>query len=123
MTDSRRTMLKTLAGAAGFLAAGPHLFSWQLGMKPPQPRPSPNAPDPNNPTGLDGPQATKEAPVVPPVNAKEIRDDVEKMYDLVTELKKQVETTNVASTLSINVVNNAHEIEKLAKKVKNLARG
>jgi hypothetical protein len=93
-------------------------------MRPiPQPRPSPNAPDPNNPSGLDGPQATKQSPVIPPVNAKEIRDEVEKMYALVSDLKKEVETTDVSAILSVSVVDKAKQIEKLAKHVKDKAKG
>jgi hypothetical protein len=115
-------MLKTLASAAGVLAAGPLLASAQV--RPiPQPRPSPNAPDQNNPSGLDGPQATKETKVVPPINVKEIRDEVERMYGLVSDLKKEVETTDVNAMLSIGIVDKAKQIEKLAKHVKDQAKG
>ncbi len=120
MAESRRQLLKTLAGAAGVLAAVPLSLSGQFH---PQPRPSPNAPDQNNPSGLDGPQATKTVPVVPPVNAKEIRDEVEKMYVLISDLKKEVETTDVSTMLSVSVVDKAKQIEKLAKHVKDQAKG
>jgi hypothetical protein len=115
-------LLKTLASAAGALAAGPILLSAQ--MRPvPQPRPSPNAPDPNVPSGLDGPQPTKESKVIPPVNVKEIREEVDKMYQLVSDLKKQLETTDVSAMLSLSVVDKAKQIEKLAKHVKDQAKG
>jgi hypothetical protein len=122
MADSRRQVLKTLASAAAAIATGSILLSAQ--MRPlPQPRPSPNAPDPNVPSGLDGPQPTKETKVIPPVNVKEIREEVDKMYELTSELKKQLETTDVSAMLSISVVDKAKQIEKLAKRVKDQAKG
>jgi hypothetical protein len=120
MADSRRQLLKTLAGSAGLLAAGALSLSAQFH---PQPRPSPNAPDQNNPSGLDGPQATKDQKVIPPVNAKQIRDEVEQMYALASDLKKEVETTDVSAMLSVTVVDKAKQIEKLAKHVKDQAKG
>ena len=121
MANSRRQLLKTMAAAVGAIAAGPVLLSAQRPL--PQPRPSPNAPDPNVPSGMDGPQPTKETRVVPPINVKEIRDEVQKMYDLVSDLKKQVDTTDVSAMLSISVVDKAKQIEKLAKHVKDQAKG
>ena len=55
MLKSRRTVLRTMTGAAGLLAAG----RWILApaQKTPQPMPSPNAPsNPNAPAGMDAPE-------------------------------------------------------------------
>ena len=51
------------------------------------------------------------------------KDNVLKLYELASELKAEVEKTDVASTLSLSAVKTAQEIEKLAKKIKNLSRG
>lgn len=123
MPESRRRMLMTLFGAAGVLAAGPLLPGMQ--RPSPQPMPSPNAPDPHVPTGLDRPNvgSSEPPPVINPANAKEIRADVEKLYDLASELKQQIETTDPNSMLSVGLVKKAQEIEKLAKQIKQRAKG
>jgi len=56
-------------------------------------------------------------------NQIEIRTDITKLYDLVSELKEQIEKTDPTATLSIAVVKKAQQIEKLAKHVKELAKG
>jgi peptidoglycan hydrolase CwlO-like protein len=122
MQESRRRVLMTMAGAAGALAAAPLVFA-QARTSSPAPLPSPNAPDPHSPGGLDGLQANKDSPAPNPQNQKQIRDDVEKLYEMVSELKKQVESTDANSMLSLSVVKRAQQIEKLAKQIKDLAKG
>jgi hypothetical protein len=56
-------------------------------------------------------------------NKDQIHDDVEKLYTLATELKDQVENTDSANVLSLAMVGKAEQVEKLAKQIKNLARG
>ena len=56
-------------------------------------------------------------------NQKELRANVSKLYDMVVELKEQVEKPNANSTLSLSVMKKAQQIEKLAKQIKNLTRG
>ncbi len=123
MPESRRRWLTLLAGAAGVFAASPVLL---FGQRPtPQPLPSPHAPNPNFPPGLDGPDikpgsGNKSAD---PQIQREIRIDVQKLYELASELKEQVEKTDASSTLSLPVVKTAQQIEKLAKQIKNLSKG
>jgi hypothetical protein len=123
MPESRRRMLMAFFGAAGMLAAESLLPGMQ--RPSPQPMPSPNAPDPHVPTGLDRPNVGSSQPptVMSPADAKQIRTDVEKLYDLASELKQQVETTDFGSTLSLGLVKKAQEIEKLAKQIKQRAKG
>jgi hypothetical protein len=126
MTESRRRILFTLAGIAGILAAEPLLGSPQSnGVRPPpQPRPSPNAPDPHVPNGMNGPQpTTTDGRAVALANQKELREDVSRLYGMVSELKEQVDRTNSDSMLSVSLVKKAKEIEKLAKQIKDLAKG
>ena len=122
MSHSRRSMLRTFGVAAGALVAGPLLEGLQ--RPTPQPLPSPNAPNQQVPTGLDRPPVgSSETRVINPESAKEIRTDVLKLYQLASDLKQQVDTTDLNSVLSINVVKKAQQIEKLAKQIKERAKG
>jgi hypothetical protein len=56
-------------------------------------------------------------------NKDQIHDDVEKLYALASELKVEVEKTDSANVLSLTMVGKSEQIEKLAKQIKNLARG
>lgn len=88
------------------------------------PRPSPNAPNPNYPPGLQGPEQTPPDPKkLDRQNQAEIKADVQKLYELIGELKEQVERSDTNSTLSLSVVKKAQQIEKLAKQVKDRAKG
>jgi hypothetical protein len=113
-------------GTAGVLAVQPLL----LGLQAPPPgsggspraRVYPNGRDPNlgpqtdEPSSVD-PKAIKRA------NQEEFKSDVAKLYALVSELKAEVERTDSNSVYSLSVLKQAQEIEKLAKKVKGLAKG
>ena len=126
MPESRRHLLMTFAGAFGVLAVEPLLSGLQApGVRPdPQPRPSPNAPNPNFLPGFDGPRATTTDPkVIKKQNQMEIRTDVGKLYEMVSELKDQVQRIDSDSTLSLAVVKKAQQIEKLARQIKDLAKG
>ena len=51
-----------------------------------------------------------------------IKKDTDRLLQLATELKQYVDKTN-ENTLSLDVINKADEVEKLAKEVKNKMRG
>lgn len=123
--ETRRHLLLTLTGVAGFLAAEPILGAPQDGVRPPpQPRPSPNAPDPHVPNGMDGPKpTTNDGRAVALANQKELREEITRLYGMVSELKEQVERTDSNSMLSVSLVKKAQQIEKLAKQIKDLAKG
>ena len=73
---------------------------------------------------MNGPQATgPDEKAIDRANQQEIRSDVSKLYEMVSELKDQVEKTDANSTLSISVVKKAQQIEKLAKQIKERAKG
>jgi len=56
-------------------------------------------------------------------NKDQIHDDVEKLFVLASELKDEVEKTDSANVLSLAMVGKAEQVEKLARQIKNLARG
>jgi hypothetical protein len=121
MLYSRRNLVVTLATAAAALAAESALFSQSHGT--PQPRPSPNTPDPSNPWGLQGPpQKPTDKQVVNQQNQAEVRSSVQKLYELITELKEEVERSDTTKTLSVSVVKKSQQIEKLAKHVREVAK-
>ena len=89
----------------------------------PQPRPSPNAPNPNYPPGLDGPQMKGPDPKsVDRQNQAELKGDIEKLYALVFVLREQMKMTDSTSTMSVTIVKQAQQIEKLAKEIKDRAK-
>jgi hypothetical protein len=54
---------------------------------------------------------------------KDIKKDIEKLFDLATQLKTEVEKTDATTTLSVAMVRRAEEIEKLARQIKDNAKG
>jgi len=122
MLDTRRQLLRTVVSAAALLPFSSRL----LGQHPmvPQPVPSPNAPDPHFPQGMNGPgPSAPDQKTIDRQTAAQIRADVDKLYEMVSELKQELGVTNTTAVLSIGFVKKAHEIEKLAKQVKELAKG
>jgi hypothetical protein len=76
------------------------------------------------------PDAAPENPLAPPAekrmleeNQKDIKKKVEKLYDLASELKAEVDKTDSSKVLSLNLVRKAEEIEKLARDIKNRSKG
>ena len=53
---------------------------------------------------------------------KQMKQDVEKLAQLAEELKKEVESTDSVSVLSLKLVRKAEEVEKLARSIKTRAR-
>ena len=56
-------------------------------------------------------------------NEKEFREGVERLYQLTSELHDEVQKTATTEVLSISMVKNTEQIEKLAKMLKNRAEG
>jgi len=123
MPCSRRSVMLALIGGAGALAAGSALYS-NPQRSSPQPIPSPNAPNPNFPPGINGPDIRSPDKRTMDKQAQaDVRADVEKLYALITELREEVQKSDASSTLSVSVINKAKQIEKLAKQVKDRAKG
>ena len=123
MRYSRRSVMLTLVGGASALAAATVLNA--TAQRPNiEPRPSPNTPDPAHPWGLAGHHdRPTESKTMDKQNQAEVKASVEKLYVLISELKEQVEKSDANAVLSVSVVKKSQQIEKLAKHVKDLAKG
>jgi hypothetical protein len=122
MTETRRHILTTFFGAAVVLPVKPLLGWLQDNGRVIKPHPYPDGRDPSAPPVLDSPSRINPK-AIEMQNQKELRANVSKLYDMVLELKEQVEKTDANSTLSLSVMKKAQQIEKLAKQIKNLTRG
>jgi hypothetical protein len=113
--ESRRGFLVTFLQASiptGLLAltAGAQMRAQR---RPPGQQPKdddPNLPKPDSKLLLEA-------------NQKEMRKNVEKLYDLARELKAEVEKTDSVTVLSLGMVRKTEEIERLAKEIRNRAKG
>lgn len=56
-------------------------------------------------------------------NEKDIKKNIEKLFQLATDLKTEVEKTDSSQILSLALVKKAEEIEKLAHDIKTRAKG
>ena len=79
------------------------------------------------PASEQGPPETPDVPTADKrmldENQKEIKKKVERLFDLASELKTEVEKTDATTVLSIGMVKKAEEIEKLARQIKDRAKG
>lgn len=123
MNPTRRRMMVSMSGAIAAVLAGGPLRAAVFGQArtgTPKPLASPNAPEHQNvPAGLDGadiPFRNGGRPL-PPVTWLEIKSDAQKMFDLATDFKWQVNRANLANTLPLLLLQEAHRMEKLAKQI------
>jgi hypothetical protein len=123
MRETRRRFAIGLA-AGIFLTAGAELLFAQRHRPirvPQQPDHPPVVGIGDSPAQLE-PKGAKAAMLLQQ-NEKEFRDGVEQLYVLVNELKEEVEKTATTDVLSVRMYKKAHEIEKLAKQIKNKVKG
>jgi hypothetical protein len=127
MSYTRRSLAGAIVTLALAMASASTSNSQPQLPSSPQPKPYPNAPKsdyPEYPPRLHGPEEhTLDKKEIARENQAKIKADVEKLYELVGELREQVQKSDVTSTLSVSVVNKAKQIEKLAKQVKDRAKG
>jgi hypothetical protein len=116
--ESRRKFLATIVSVgvpAGVLTLMPGAQVGATRATHPQ-NPQQPKDDDSNPPKLD-PKLILEA------NQKEIKRNVEKLYDLASELKAEVEKTDSVHVLSVAMLRKTDEIEKLAKEIRSRAKG
>ncbi len=122
MRETRRRFVIMMAAAAGFLAAEE---GWPFAQYPPTPPPPPKPAETPNPAEIhSNPRATAAAKrAMLQQNEKEFHEGVERLYQLTSELHEEVQKTTTTEVLSVRMVKKAEQIEKLAKMLKNRAKG
>lgn len=126
MEGSRRKLLVAAGCVAGATAMAPALWSFQFPQAsfPQGQFPDPGQANPNSAVPPPDPAMAEAArKAMLKENQKDIKKDVEKLYDLASDLKKQVEKTDSATVLSLELIRKAEEIEKLAKQIRDRAKG
>jgi hypothetical protein len=118
MLESRRELLVGLVGAAGLISSASLLAG--AGAQYPPSRPTPPTGDPG---ALPGQPRHASPRVLSPKDKELLRTDLDQLYRLVSELLKEYQSADPNTVLSVSFVKNAEQTEKLAKQVKNLARG
>ena len=120
MPDTRRDFLTVLAGASA-LALIPGSSQTSQTKKTAQQPPL------TNPVGeddrADAVPSKSPTKAVLEANEKDIKKNIEKLYQLATDLKAEVEKTDSSQVLSLALLKKADEIEKLAHDIKIRAKG
>lgn len=86
---------------------------------------------PRFPDAADSSNQPADSPAPPPPdpkaqleeNQKNLRKDADHLLQLARELKDDVEKTEQTNVLSLSLVKKAEEVEKLARLIKDLAKG
>src|SRR6267143_7285399 len=122
MRETRRGFVMAMAAAACLISAED---GWPHAQYPPTPPPPPKPAETPNPAEIyANPQAAAAAKrAMLRQNEKEFREGVERLYQLSSELREEVQKTTTTEVLSLHMVKKTEEIEKLAKMLKNKAKG
>ena len=119
--DSRRVFLARLLTIGATAGGGGRILAWGQNppLIPPAPKPGeePPAENPAGPSSSAGEKKILEE------NEKDIKKKVERLYELATQLKTEVDKTDSSKVLSLNLVKKAEEIERLARDIKNRSKG
>jgi hypothetical protein len=117
MQETRRNFLLFVAGATAYFASYPVPAWAQRRRKFPEP---PQASATRNPAEVGKLDTTgvsaKKAALVQ--NEREFRSGVERLYQLSSELRDEVQKTSTSEVLSVRMYKKTEEIEKLAKQLK-----
>jgi len=119
MDSLRRRMI--LAGSAGVAAIFLHAANaapQEPGLPPPRRR---NNGDPEDPNPPGAPGAAKKA--ILEEHQKNIKKDIEKLFGLAQDLKTEVDKTDATAVLSLSMLKKTEEIEKLARQIREHAKG
>lgn len=116
--ETRRTFLASVMLTAVPLGTAAMLVAGQVPITHPQePRPGQEQP------GNEGPSLPNPDKKILEDNDKDMKKKVERLYELASELKDQVDKTDSSKVLSLNLMKKAEEIEKLAREIKNRSKG
>ena len=112
---SRRKFLTTVLASA--VPLGTIAYKMRAQVRPAQAPPKPGQRD-------DDPDAPKIDPKnILESNKKDIKKSIEKLFQLASDLKNEVEKTDSVQVLSLAMLKKTEEIEKLAKEIRSRAIG
>jgi hypothetical protein len=117
MFETRRQFLAMFGAAGASLGLFAGAAVPQVPKFPPPPNRQPDAADDDSGVPKSATKAALED------NDKSIKKRIEKLFELASDLKAEVEKTDSAKVLSLGMVKKAEEIEKLAREIKTRARG
>ncbi len=119
MHESRRAFFMSVAAAASALM--PTMLCAQRPIIPPPP---PEPAEKRNPADVhSNPAATAAAKRALLLrNEKEFREGVERLYQLTSALRDELQKTATTDVFSLHIVKQTQEIEKLAKSLKSKAK-
>ncbi len=123
MRETRRGFLASVAVLGSCMAAGNGWLATQekhRGM--PDPPPPAVPPGPNGAQSGGAPSANQRA-LQRVQSERDFRAGVERLYELTSELRDEVQRTPTADVLSVGMYKRMEAIEKLAKQLKGKARG
>ncbi len=120
MPENRRNFFVSLAVLSGSLAFPRGIAAAQNPPTPPPP-PAP-AQIPNAAETHPSPAEAAGMRARLLQNEKEFREGVERLFQLTSDLRDEVQKTSTASVFSIHIVKQTEAIEKLAKRLKSQAK-
>jgi hypothetical protein len=121
MRETRRWFVLALAAVAGCVTTPETLLFAQHRRGFPDP---PEPAEKQNPaTAVPGEVGHQSAKRVLQENEREFRVGVERLYQLTSELRDEVQKTATSDVLSVRMYKKTEEIEKLAKQLKGKAKG
>jgi hypothetical protein len=121
MFDTRRRFLTFLTAAGSLVILRAVSLSGQA--KPSTGGGRPTAPP--DPSGDPDEASPSKSPtkVMLESNEKDIKKSIDKLFQLATDLKEEVEKTDSSKVMSVAMIKKAEEIERLAHDIKTRARG
>ena len=121
MRETRRTFVMSVAVAGSALATIPTMLCAQRPIIPPPP---PEPAEKGNPADIHSNPAAAAAAkrTLLLKNEKEFREGVERLYQLTSALRDELQKTATTDVFSLHIVKQTQEIEKLAKLLKSKAK-
>jgi hypothetical protein len=121
MFNSRRRLFVMAVGLTGALLLGGNTALTQVPTPPGRPPKTTPNDDDGSPANANFPASGNKALLEQ--RQKDIKKEIEKLFNLVSQLKAEVEKTDATTVLSLAMVKKAEEIERLAKQIKENAKG
>jgi hypothetical protein len=118
MDGARREALKLVVGAAGLATFG----AWDLRAQDQSER-NPSRTTASGEATPDSGMDPKRTKAALEQNQKDIKKNIERLFQLASELKEEAEKTDATTTLSLAMVRKTEEIEKLAHQIREKTKG